>query len=398
MVVLVAFLSFYKNSIAQKSQIDINRVALMPNIPSPFSMRDWKKVAYKYDSFIFNLNSSGQYLPLMNLKPSGINYPALQPILLDSYVGINGAGSEAEGINILAALVGASLLGVDKTTQFGKNWVLKAKDFYNKANGQNIYLNGYAAASGNDWWYDLMPNVFFYQLYSHYPNTIDFDKQFISVADRWLSAVNALGGSSTPWTIPQMNYRAFNFSTMLPNSSGVSEPESAGTIGWLLYHAYLQTKDKKYLAGAQQTISYLSSLNFNPAYEIQLPYGTFIAAKMNAELGTHYDVQKMLNWSFDQSSKRNWGTIVGTWGDAVTGSKDVSGLVGEIDNPSTGYAFAMNGFQQAAALVPLVKYDKRFAKTIAKWILNLANASRFFTHRIFLHPIKTVTIGVPLTI
>src|SRR6185295_1512744 len=56
----------------------------------------------------------------------------------------------------------------------------------------------------------------------------------------------------------------------------------------------------------------------------------------------------------------------------------VSGLVGEIDNPSTGYAFAMNGFEQAAALVPLIKYDKRFARTIAKWTLNLANASRLF--------------------
>ncbi|MGC4021751.1 MAG: hypothetical protein QM734_07315 [Cyclobacteriaceae bacterium] len=62
----------------------------------------------------------------------------------------------------------------------------------------------------------------------------------------------------------------------------------------------------------------------------------------------------------------------------MTGLNDVSGLVGEIDNPSTGYAFAMNGFQQAAALVPLIKYDKRFARTIAKWTLNLANASRLF--------------------
>jgi hypothetical protein len=40
--------------------------------------------------------------------------------------------------------------------------------------------------------------------------------------------------------------------------------------------------------------------------------------------------------------------------------------------------FAMNGFQQAAALVPMVKYDKRFARDIAKWIVNLANASRLY--------------------
>jgi len=157
----------------------------MPNLPSPYVMRDWKNVAVKYDSFIFNLNASGQYLPLMHLKSSGINYPSLQPILLDSYVGVNGSGNEAEAINIIPAVVGASLVGVDKSNQFGNDWVSKTKDFFNKANGQNVYLNGASSASGGDWWYDLMPNVFFYQLYSLYPGTQDFNSQFISVADRW---------------------------------------------------------------------------------------------------------------------------------------------------------------------------------------------------------------------
>lgn len=341
-------------------------------------MRDWKNVSIKYDSLIFNLKATGQYFPVMRLKSSGVNYPSLQPILLGSYIGSSSGGNQAEAINIIPAIVGASLLGVDKANQFGNNWVLKTKDFFNRANGQNVYLNGYSSSSGSDWWYDLMPNVFFYQLYSLYPGTPDYNTQFTMVADSWLKVVYSLGGSLTPWNIPQMNYRGFNLATMTPNSSGVSEPEGAGTIAWLLYHAYEKTGNKKYLDGAKLSISFLSNLNFNPAYEIELPYGTFIAAKMNAELGTNYNIQKMLNWSFDQSSKRNWGTVVGTWGNNVTGLNDVSGLVGEIDNSSTGYAFAMNGFQQASALVPLIKYDKRFARTIAKWALNLANASRLF--------------------
>ena len=54
------------------------------------------------------------------------------------------------------------------------------------------------------------------------------------------------------------------------------------------------------------------------------------------------------------------------------------GLIGEANDAGNDYAFAMNGFQQAAALVPLVKYDKRFARDIAKWMLNLANASRLY--------------------
>lgn len=67
----------------------INRVELMPNIPSPFQMRDWKALAKKYDEFVFNFDLTGDFLPLIwwdktdrNLKrdtfglPSFVDYPS----------------------------------------------------------------------------------------------------------------------------------------------------------------------------------------------------------------------------------------------------------------------------------------------------------------------------------
>lgn len=360
-------------SFAQPGQTTISRVTEMPNLPSPYLMRDWKMVATKYDELIFSTGAIGQYLPLMRLKANGINYTILQPIQLDTYVGSATSGSQAEAINIMPAMVGASLVGINKSDQAGINWIEKTKDFFNKANGQNVYLNGYSSTSGTDWWYDLMPNVFFYQLFSQYPGVQDFGEQFTTIADRWLSAVYAMGGSTTPWKMPEMNFRAWKLSSMTPNNTGVIEPESAGTIAWLLYHAWLQTGDKKYLAGAQLSIDFLSNLSSNPSYELQLPYGALVAAKMNAELGTRYDVEKIVNWCFDRGPLRGWGVIVGKWN-----GSDVSGLIGEANDMGNDYAFAMNGFQQAAALVPMVKYDKRFAHDIAKWTLNLANASRLY--------------------
>jgi hypothetical protein len=41
----------------------------------------------------------------------------------------------------------------------------------------------------------------------------------------------------------------------------------------------------------------------------------------------------------------------------------------------------MNTFAQAGALVPLIRYDPRFAHAIGKWMLNLANAARLFYPR-----------------
>ncbi|MBA4053514.1 MAG: laminin G [Marivirga sp.] len=345
----------------------------MPNLPSPYIMRDWNQVALKYDALVFSTTAVGQYLPLIHIKPNGLNYPELQPILMDTYVGSESAGNQAESINIIPALVGSTLVGIDKSSQNGINWVLKAKEFFNKANSQNIYLNGYSSTSGTDWWYDLMSNVFFYQLYSLYPDIADFDLQFTTIGDQWLAAVHAMGGSTTPWNVPEMNYRAWRLSSMTPNNTGVIEPEAAGAIAWLLYHAWLKTGEKKYLTGAQLAMDFLSNLTSNPSYELQLPYGAFVAAKMNAELGTHYDIEKIVNWCFDRGSLRGWGVITGKWN-----GSDVSGLIGEANDAGNDYAFAMNGFQQAAALVPMVKYDKRFARDIAKWMLNLANASRLY--------------------
>jgi len=370
---IVAFIA--AQVFAQTGQLNIARIGMMPDLPAPLLIRDWKSVATDYDSFVFDQAKTGQYLPLIRLGTQGqFNYTDNIPIYLDSYVGAASHSDQAEGINIIPAIVGASLAGIDKSNQNGVNWVAKAKDFFNLKNGQNVYLNSYSTNSGNDWWYDVMPNVFFYQLKSLYPNAApEFNTQFTSVADRWLYCVKQLGGSTTPWAKPNMNYRAFNLSTGLPLNESVPEPESAGSIAWLLYNAYHETGNRKYFDGAQQAMDFLGGFGSNPAYELQLSYGTLIAARMNALEKTNYPVQKLLDWCFNRGALRGWGSIVGTWG-----GYDVSGLIGEANDAGNDYAFVMNGFQQAAALTPLPKYDKRYARDIAKWILNVTNASRLF--------------------
>jgi hypothetical protein len=372
----LAFIFFYISIVAQTGQLNISRIDQMPDLPSPLLIRDWHAVTLNYDTFIFNTGKTGQYLPLARIGTKGeFNYTNNIPIFLDSYVGAADHLNQAEAINILPAIVGASLAGIDKSNQNGVNWVAMTKDFFNLKNGQNIYLNNYSATSGSDWWYDVMPNVYFYQLHTLYHDTSsEFHSQFTVVADRWLQCVNQLGGSTKPWTIPNMNYRAFNLITGIPLATGVPEPESAGSIAWLLYNAYLETGNRKYFEGAQLSIEFLTNFATNPSYELQLPYGTLVAARMNAIEGTNYPLQKLLEWCFDHNNAlRGWGVIVGNWG-----GFDASGLIGEANDAGNDYAFVMNGFQQAAALAPLPKYDKRYARAIAKWLLNVTNASRLF--------------------
>ncbi len=373
LILLLLCLILAKWIAAQQSQINIPRIASMPDQPAPYNMRDWKSVAMKYDSFIYDKDKSGQYLPLVTYTANGINYPNQKQIRLHTYVGTKST-QNSEGINVLPSLVGAALSGQDIRNMYGLDRLVMAQDFFNKANGENLYLNNSSAGSGGDWWYDVMPNVYFYQLYDLFPEfNSEATYQFTTVADKFLTATQKMGGKATPWSPASMNYRAWNFKTMEGNANGVKEPEAAGTFGWLLYHAYKKTNNPAYLKGAEWSMEFLNNLNTNPSYELQLPYGVLAAAKMNAEIGTNYNIEKMVNWCFNRGPLRGWGTIVGKWG-----SMDVSGLVGEANDGGNDYAFLMNGMQQAAALVPMVRYDKRFAKSIAKWMINLSNASRLF--------------------
>lgn len=357
-------------SVALAQQVAIPRIEQMPNLPSPYQMRDWRQVAIGYDEFVFDFLRTGTYLPLGWRVTNTVNYPEHDSFGLTTVVGTPREKS-AEAINVLPALVGATLVGIDKSNQSGENWVLMAEEFFNRRPEENIYLNLPVTKSGDDWWYETMPNVFFYQLYDLYRGTGDFAEQFTTVADQWLRAVHAMGGGTTPWTVPFMNYRAWSFSTMKPLATGVREPEAAGAIAWLLYNAYAETGAERYRIGAEWATEFLSGLTTNPSYELQLPYGVYAAARMNAELGTNYNVEKMLNWCFNIGPLRSWGALLGTWG-----GYDVHGLIGE--DSFNDYAFMMNGYQQAGALVPMTRYDDRFARAIGKWVLNLANASRLF--------------------
>lgn len=351
-------------------QIAINRIEMMPNLPAPYEMRNWKQAAEGYDALVFNFDLTGQYLPLIWWNTNTVNYPNQNSFGLHTVVGTT-APTSAEAINVLPAVIGASLVGIDKSNQSGSNWVRMCQEFFNKRPEENVYLNHPATESGDDWWYATMPNVFFYQLYDLYPDTGDFAYQFTSVADQWLKAVTKMGGSATPWHVPYMNYRGWYLSTMSPYTTGVPEPEAAGAIGWLLYNAYVETGNPQYRLGAEWAMEFLSNWNSNPAYELQLPYGVYTAARMNAEIGATYDVAKLLNWCFDVGPLRQWGAIIGNWG-----GYDCHGLIGE--SAGDDYAFIMNTFEQVGALVPVVRYDDRFARAIGKWALNAANAARLF--------------------
>src|SRR3954451_9326989 len=91
-------------AVHKDSQAAISRVEQMPNLPQPYSMRDWRQVTRDYLDHVLDFNQHGDHLRSVNRTGKGrtmVSFP--------SYVG---GPVEAEAINCLAAVVSGSLAGL----------------------------------------------------------------------------------------------------------------------------------------------------------------------------------------------------------------------------------------------------------------------------------------------
>lgn len=364
---------------AQVSQTAIARVNEMADLPAPLKIIDWKEMALKFDSTVYNFNSQGKYWPLIWMDTTGKNFK--QPVI-GVYTAIgdvrqgrdNNKGMFHEALASMGAVLGASLVGIDKSDSKGINYVGMLKNYFNKDTGWNIMMNNTApevallgGGYGRDWWYDVYPNVLFYAIYDQYPDEPMFEELARTIAEQFYKADSVLNGN--------YNYSYFDYGKMQPMTNHICiQADAAAGHAYVLYTAYLKFGDPRYLRGAISAMKALEAQEINPTYELLMPFGAYLAARMNAEQGTDFDVHKMLNWTFDGTAvcRKGWGVLTGNWNGI-----DISGTVGSTVDHG-GYSFLMNTFDAAWPLVPLVKYQPQYANAIGKWMLNAVNASRFY--------------------
>lgn len=356
-------------------QIPIKLVQYMPNMPYPYKMKDWKTIAEKQDRLLYDFNAKGRFLPLIWWDDSQVNF-TIRSFGLPSYVGTDRntlKGTHYESLPVIGSLVGATLIGIDKSNQDGIDFVTMARQFFNKSNGVNLVQNSVDRKPGHTFWYEIWPTMAYAMLVDLYPAKEEMKEPLETSAKTWLKAISYL---SVGREYPDFDYTAYNFQTHKGFYNKVwREPDAAAGLAWLEYMSWKKFGGEEYLDGAKACMEFLEKRSEDKGsfYEIMMPYGAYMAVRMNAELNTNYDELKMINWCFDgnNSDRDGWGVMAERWG-----KYDVHGLVGQ--KKWEHYAFAMNTFSQAAALVPIVKYNSSYAKSIGKWILNLANASRLF--------------------
>lgn len=365
--------------LAQVKQVAINRVNAMADLPRPLHIVDWREMALNFDRTIYDLQAKGNYWPMIWIDSTGKNFN--QPVL-GMYTAVgdvrqgrqHNKGMFHEALANMGAVLGASLVGLDKSKQQGYNYVGMLKNYFNRDTGWDIMMNNTApevallgGGYGRDWWYDVYPNVLFYAIYDQYPAEPDFEKLARRIADQFYSADSILNGN--------YNYSYFDYGKMKPVTNNIcAQPDAAAGHAYVLYAAYKKFGDPRYLKGAINAMKALESQKINPTYELLMPFGAYLAARMNAEQGTTFNTGKMLDWTFDGTAvcREGWGFLTGNWN-----GFDISGTVGSTVDHG-GYAFLMNTFDAAWPLVPLVRYQPQYANAIGKWMLNAVNASRLF--------------------
>lgn len=357
----------------QPGQRDIAAVELMPNIPQPYRLIDWRAKARAYDQFVFDFTARGQYLPLIWIDDFRINID--RPTFgLQTYVGAleqgPGRRNSQEGINCLGAVLSATLVGVDKR-RADHDYVAMCEAWFNTRSGLQLVLNRQEDYGGGSFWYELFPHILYYALADRYPDDGRMAEIVQITARRWQQAAQDLAG---PDGIPDFHHTSYDFRTRHAVDNGKwREPDAAAAVAWLLHAAWTRSRDPALLTTAQQCLQGLERNASNPYYEILLPFGTLTAARLNAEQGHTCDVDRLLNWCFGISDCRGgWGVVTGNWG-----GYDCDGLLGCIDNRG-GYAFMMNTCVQAGTLAPVARYQPQYARALGKWLLNVANAARLF--------------------
>lgn len=376
---MLKFLVFFLLvTVARAEQIQLPRVDQMAPVPRPYGILNFKRLAKDFDRKVYDFSIKDRYWPLVWIDEGRANFgsPALgmYTTIGDVRQGPNRVGgSFHEALANMGAVLGASLVGIDKRAQ-DFDYVSMLRNYFNRATHWDIFQNNtnplagaQGGGYGRDWWYDVYPNLLFYGVFDQYRDTEGFRDLARSVAEKFYEADKVLAGN--------YNYSYFDYAQMKPVTNWIcGQPDAAAGHAWVLLSAFREFGDERYLSGAKSALRALLKNSVNPSYEVLIPFGALAAAKLNALYGEDFDVEKVLNWTFDGTAvcREGWGVLVGKWNGI-----DVSGTVGSTVDHG-GYGFLMNTFDLAWPLLPIVRYDQRFADAIGKWMLHAANAAKFF--------------------
>jgi len=324
----------------------------------------------------------------------------------------------------------------------GKKWFSSAT-----GEGANVFLDNARLPGGKSFWYDIISNIFACQLAGLYGSKADaggpagepsLSSLCLTSVGTWNAITDNLAGGSTtaipefaytavqmvadakvvttisnaktsaalhepietclaaptaksfaPWNSPLVNWSfnpkgpyACTYSATNPNLTHYQSDSAAG-LAYLNFIAYENTGNSTYLSYVKRDLGFLDSIQYNPFWEILLPYGVIAGARMNAEYGATFDIGKYLDWSFSNSAVRMPGSAAWSMYSENWAGYPMYGLVGGVDysilfsttllkGQITGTEEPVDTVTVAQDIVPVARYQPQYAQAIGKYLAQVA--------------------------
>ena len=361
MIALVA-----ATGVAADNQCSIGRVQLMARVPEPLVVRDWPQVARQYYELLLNPATRLDGKPIVVLHPDRTAFD------IPSWVG---GKPEDEAFTCLIPVIGARLVGLDPRDLHGFNYVRAAKSWFDPKYG--VYRHTHDQRGQPIYHADIYgywDGIQGLMLASQYPDDPDFQKQALATTKAFLRIAHGMGCP----TNANFDALGFNFATGKPD--GRPEPMNrlghAPSVAWPLLVGYRLAGDHAMLDCARAAMQW--HISHPGRYEISHVMGPLTAARLNAEYHCALDLNRVLATWFGEGDNQQmpWKVTAGT----RCGGLTCDGLDGaDWAGAEHGFhAFAMGTLQGPAWLVPVARYEARYARDIGRYALSAANSARLF--------------------
>lgn len=345
--------------VAQRS---VKAVEKMAKIPVPLTVRSWADLSRAYYERVLDPHAQGDSFPVVRILPDEAGFH------IKSYLG---GGYDTEVFSALLSVIGSKLVGLDPQNFKGVNYVERAKAWYDPTLGIYRHRVGERGPVVHADIYGYWPAIQGLMLAAQYPR----DAEFAHQAQTTFEAFNDIArGCGCP---DRANFDTLGWNFEKRRAEGRPEPMNrlgnAPSVAWVLMVGAQQMGNAEMLANARAAMQWYAQ---HPGrYEISHVMGPLTAARLNVQEGAEpIDMDRVLAaWFGDGPGERcSWGITTGTRINGMT----CDGLDGAKWENNGFYAFTMGTLQGPAWLVPVVRYDQRYARAIARYALNAANSAR----------------------
>jgi hypothetical protein len=265
-------------------------------------------------------------------------------------------------------------VGLNPNKISGVDLLTASQDWYDPDNGVYRHDPGRTSPEYHSGIYGYWGALYGIMLADLYPERDDFALQARTATDAFLKIAKGHGCPDDP----DFKTLGFNFETGKPG--GRNEPMNrlgnAPIVAWMLLVGHHIQSDPEMLRCARSVMSWFLK---NPGrYEGTHMMGPLTAARLNAEYGDDFDMDKILAIWFGDGDRKShgWGITAGTKSGGIT-HDGIDGARHDSEGKNFR-GFSMGSLCGPSWLVPVARYDQRYAKSIARYALHAANSARLF--------------------